>query len=437
MDEVTHRQATHVFDASLVPEPVLRWAVEQASDKRDLPTVLLETGFISPEVARRLREQGAEGFGKHSTAELAPDELPPSQQASAIAFSASAGSSASIWGPSSIDPSSVDSILPSEPGAYRAPPSTEEPAPGSLRRLGPYALLRELGRGAMGVVYEAEHTVLRRRVALKVIRRDRAGSSQALRRFEVEARAMARLRHPNIVPILDVSVDGPEAYMVMEMATGGTLLDRMKARKKLPPDDVVRLLQLLAGALEHAHAHSVIHRDVKPANVLFTAAGQPLISDFGLAKPVDLETALSRSGSMVGTPAYMSPEQMRGHTTRIDGRADLYALGVTAFEAITGRLPFEGQSFERFMRAVLYQPAPPLARFTNGVSADVETIVARCLSKDPSERYASAADLAEDCRRHLAKEPIAARPVGRLERLDLWRRRQPGLAGLVLAGAFV
>jgi len=299
-------------------------------------------------------------------------------------------------------------------------------APKSSRRLqpvevGPYRIVRELGRGGMGVVYEAQHENLSQRVALKLLPAPMEG--QARERFEIEGQTMLRLRHPNIVRVIDLKVSEEESYMALEMVTGGSLRDRLDMAETLEPDEALELTRLLGLALHYAHLRGVIHRDMKPGNVLLGEDGAPLITDFGLAKELGAaKHDLTKTGDMLGTPSYMAPEQIIG-AGAIDGRADVYALGVTLYEALTGELPFEAETTLELIAAVLNAEAPSPRSVDPELSVEVETILARCLAKEPVRRYESAAALAEDCRRAVAGERILAEPIGWLERLESWQNR--------------
>jgi WD40 repeat protein len=296
-----------------------------------------------------------------------------------------------------------------------------------------YELLQELGRGGMGVVYKARHLALRRLVALKMILAGSYAGEAQLERFRVEAEAVARLQHPHIVQIHEIGEHDGLPYFSLEFCEGGSLRQRLHDRP-LDPHEAARLLEKLARAADAAHRQEIVHRDLKPHNVLLTADGTPKIADFGLAKKLDAaETQQTTSGSVLGTPSYMAPEQARGDVRRIGPAADVYALGAILYECLTGRPPFRAATIPDTLLQVLHDEPVPPTRLQPKVPRDLETICLKCLHKEPQRRYASAAALAEDLCRFQAGEPIAARPIGRLERLVKWCRRRPAVASLLTA----
>lgn len=274
----------------------------------------------------------------------------------------------------------------------------------------------------MGQVFEATHEGLAEPVALKILPLGQA-SERTRERFEIEGQTMLRLRHPNIVRVMDLKVEAELSYIALELVRGGSLQDRLKEKGTLPVDEVMKLGALLGDALHYAHERGVIHRDMKPGNVLLQDGETPVITDFGLAKEVEShDRELTRSGEMLGTPGYMAPEQIEA-AAFVDGRADVYGLGVTLFVCLIGKLPIERNTTLELIAAVLTADAPPLRSFDSTMPVDVETILSRCLAREPERRYLSAAEMAADCRRVLSKEPIQAKPVGMRERLELWQRR--------------
>ena len=288
-----------------------------------------------------------------------------------------------------------------------------------------YQILGELGRGGMGVVYKARQRGLRRLVALKmVLSGAHAGPSQ-LARFQTEAEAVARLQHPNIVQIYDVGEQNGLPFFSLEFVDGSPL-DKQIGGKPQPPRQAAQLVEALARAMHFAHDHGIIHRDLKPANILMTLDGVPKITDFGLAKQLE-EAAGSQtqSGTIMGTPSYMSPEQARGEVRGVGPLADQYSLGAILYELLVGRPPFVGATtMETVLQVTKNEPIPP-KRLQLDVPSDLETICLRCLQKEPSKRYANCFELAEDLHRFLAAEPILARPIGRTERLWRWCKRNP------------
>ncbi len=299
-----------------------------------------------------------------------------------------------------------------------------------------YEILGELGRGGMGVVYRARSVALGRPVALKMIRGgDRAGPA-AVARFRAEAQTVARLRHPNIVPVHEVGEAHGQPYFALELVEGGTLADRVR-RAPLPARAAARLVETLARAMHHVHGLGIVHRDLKPQNVLVTAEGTPLIIDFGLARGPDAEAGPTPGGVILGTPGYMAPEQATGRPRDVGPAADVYALGAILYELVTDRPPFRAETpLDTVLLALTEEPVPP--RFLRPrLPRDLETICLKCLEKDPTRRYASARELADDLRRFLDDELITARRAGLVERLGKWARRGPGRAAVVAAAALL
>jgi len=298
------------------------------------------------------------------------------------------------------------------------------------RRIGPYEVLEEIGRGGMGVVYKARQIELDRIVALKMIRSTYVEQEQRAR-FLKEARVAARLQHPNIVQVHEVGEHDGCPFLSMEYIDGGSLEQRM-SREPLSDRQAAELIETLATAMHFAHLHGVVHRDLKPANVLLTDDGMPKVTDFGLAKRSwGADGGSTRSGAILGTPSYMAPEQALGRTREVRPAADIYALGAILYELITGRPPFKAASLLETLEQVrLREPASP-TRLRPKLPRDLETICNRCLQKEPSSRYASAQALADDLRRFLRGEPIEARPIGLLERAGKWVRRRPAVAALL------
>ncbi len=275
-------------------------------------------------------------------------------------------------------------------------------------RLGDFELLEELGRGGMGVVYKARQISLNRIVALKMLLRGRFASATDQARFRAEAEAIARLDHPHIVPIYEVGQFEGHVFFSMKYVAGETLLERL-AKGPLDPREAARIMAIVARAIDFAHRRGVLHRDLKPSNVLIDREGQPLVNDFGLAKQSTDTNSLTRSGVVLGTPAYMSPEQAGGGRGQVGPASDVYGLGSILYHAITGQPPFIGNSPVDVVLMVLEQDVP-LARSINPqANRDLEMIAVRCLQKPTDLRYHSAVALALDLEAWLADEPVSAR----------------------------
>jgi eukaryotic-like serine/threonine-protein kinase len=304
------------------------------------------------------------------------------------------------------------------------------PAPGS--RLDQFELVECLGTGAFGQVFKAIDTELDRPVAVKVLRGGAGASREDVERFLREARSAARLRHPAIVAI-HATGQAPDGspFLVEEFVHGPTLAARVQDGP-LDPRRAAEVIAALADALAYAHAHGVVHRDVKPSNVMLDPDGRPHLMDFGLAKRETDEPPETVEGQVLGTPAYMSPEQARGESRRVDGRSDVYSLGVVLYELLTGERPFRGNRRMLLLQVLDDEPRPP-RRLNDRVPRDLETITLKAMAKAPGRRYATAADLAADLRRFLRGEPVKARPAGRLVRVWRWARRNPVPASLLLA----
>ncbi len=295
---------------------------------------------------------------------------------------------------------------------------------------GTYELLEQIGQGGMGVVYKARQRPLNRIVALKLILSGPQASEAEIKRFRIEASAAATLRHPNVVAIHEVGEHEGRHYFSMDFIEGRSLTDVIR-RTPLPADRAAGYVVTIAGAIHYAHECGILHRDLKPHNVLLDASDQPHITDFGLARQIAVDSDLTVSGAVLGTPSYMPPEQAAGRRREIGPASDVYSLGAILYDLLTGRPPFRADTPLDTLRQVLdSEPAAP--RLLNRkVPRDLETICLKCLAKNPGHRYGTARDLADDLGRFLRHEPILAQPIGPIGRMWRWSRRNPAIAGLI------
>lgn len=306
------------------------------------------------------------------------------------------------------------------------------------QQVGPYHIVSLLGRGGMGVVYLARHKRLQRDVAIKMILGAALRDGQSLDRFDVEARTIANLQHPNVVQLYEFGHVEHSPYFALEYIKGGTLADRLK-ENPLPAQEAARIVEKLARAMQVAHEQGIIHRDLKPANILMTVEGEPKVSDFGLAKDlVSQDDHETKTGTVMGTPSFMSPEQARGQIGELGGETDQYSLGAILYACLSGRPPFMSAStIDTISQVVHKEPIPP-RQLAAHVPSDLETICLKTLQKDPARRYASCGELADDLQSFLTGKPIKARPVGAAERTLRWCKRNPTIAiPSALAGLFL
>src|SRR5438876_4860217 len=301
-----------------------------------------------------------------------------------------------------------------------------------LMDFGDYELLEQIGRGGQGVVFRARQKSLNRIVALKVIGLGQWATKAHLKRFRLEAEAAASLDHPCIVPVYEVSEREGSCYFSMKFVEGGQL-DAVASRETMPPRRAAELIAKVARTVHYAHEHHILHRDIKPGNILLDQQGEPHLTDFGLARLVETESTVTRTLEVLGTPSYMAPEQAVGNNAAVSSATDIYGLGAVLYQLLTGHPPFAGDTTYETVRMVLEtQPRQP--RLCNPkVDRDLETICLKCLEKKPAKRYASGQALAEDIERFLRNEPIRSRRSSRLEHLWLWCKRKPLVASLTAA----
>lgn len=319
-----------------------------------------------------------------------------------------------------------------------------------IRYFGDYELIEEVGRGGMGVVFKARQVTLNRLVALKLIGGGALATPELVKRFKAEAEAVASLTHPNIVPIHEIGEHQGQQYFSMDLIEGPTLREVLAARRRpqtAPPGETLlgsgsppasyepraaaEMIATVADAVHYAHQRGVLHRDLKPGNILLDSKGRPHLTDFGIAKLAQKESTLTHTYALLGTPAYMSPEQARGDAKGVTTAADVYGLGAVLYEALTGVPPFGGGTSMETIRQVLDREPRLPSLWNRAVDRDLETICLKCLEKTPERRYRSADELANDLRRWLRGEPIQARPVTQWERIRKWARRRPAIAALL------
>src|SRR6476660_6784775 len=300
-----------------------------------------------------------------------------------------------------------------------------------LGELGDYELLEEVGRGGQGVVFRARQKSLHRIVALKVIGLGQWATKAHLKRFRLEAEAAASLDHPCIVPIYEVGERDGQCYFSMKFVEGGQL-DEVIKRTPVSIRQAVELVAKIARTVHYAHEHGILHRDIKPGNILVDERGEPHLTDFGLARLVESESTITRTVEVLGTPSYMSPEQTSGNNAKLTSATDVYGLGAVLYQLLTGHPPFAGGTTYETIK-LLFESEPRQPRLWNPkVDRDLSTVCLKCLEKDPQRRYSSARALAEDLERWLRHEPIEARRIGVIRRGKKWLQRNPTAAGIAV-----
>src|SRR2546422_2808133 len=325
-----------------------------------------------------------------------------------------------------------------DPGCYdgeRAPGKRKMPRPAkTFADFGDYELLEEIGRGGQGVVYRAWQKSLNRTVALKVIGLGHWATQAHLKRFRLEAEAAASLEHPGIVPIHEVGERDGSCYFSMKFVEGGQL-DAVVRREATPPRRAAELIAKVARTVHYAHEHGILHRDIKPGNILLDAKGEPHLTDFGLARLVESESSVTKTLDVLGTPSYMAPEQAVGNNAAVSSVTDVYGLGAVLYQLLTGQAPFAGGATYETIKLLL-DTEPKQPRLLNPkIDRDLSTICLKCLEKDPKRRYSSAIALAEDLERWFKHEPIQASRAGVFTRGRKWVRRNPTSA--LLAASLV
>lgn len=336
-----------------------------------------------------------------------------------------------------VKPIDPEATLPSEKPTGRS--MELSPRVGALprempARLGRYLIEGRLGQGSMGAVYLARQDGLNRRVALKVLLDGPHASGSVRHRFTREARAMARLNHPNIVAVHEVGDYEGQPFFTMDYVDG-LPLNQMATRLNISsPAVLADICRQVAEAVGYAHSKGIVHRDLKPSNILVTASGAPLVTDFGLAKDLQSESLFSVSGDIMGTPAYMSPEQASGHVEQIDERSDIYSIGAILYTLLAGHEPFKGGTLVETLDQVINTPPEPLRRAKPNLNPDLEAIALKAMEKDPNDRYQKAVYLAEDLQRYLDNRPITARKWTRRYALRQWTRRHQRGAWLGVMG---
>ena len=299
------------------------------------------------------------------------------------------------------------------------------------RHFGEYELLEEVARGGMGVVYKARHRKLNRIAALKMILAGRLSSDEEVQRFQIEAEAAARLDHPGIVPIYEIGEHDGQHFFAMKFIEGGSMAEHLGSLRA-DLRGAIQVLAKVARAVHHGHQRGVLHRDLKPANILIDDEGEPLVTDLGLAKNTAGDSDLTNTGAILGTPSYMPPEQASGKQT-ITTAVDVYALGAILYELLSGQPPYQGASPLETVMQVLQEPVKPLRQLDRKIDRDLELICLKCLERDPEQRYASSAGLADDLENWLAGKPISVRPASLRSLVTVWMRNNRQIVYLLFA----
>lgn len=309
-----------------------------------------------------------------------------------------------------------------------SPAGVKKPVSESLPQIPGFSIQSIAGRGGSGVAYRALDLKLNRMVAIKLLHRTSAYEKNDARLLMREAESSAALLHPNIVPIFQVGEVDEQPFLVMEFIDGGSLADRLR-EGPLPVNEAVNIATQVANAIAYAHRSGLIHRDLKPGNILINSQGKPVVCDFGLARRLDSSETVHATGDVLGTPAYMPPEQARGE--RVDERADVYAIGAVLYESLTGRPPFQAATAWEILHQVMTDDVPLARQLNSALPKDLETICQRCLEKNALRRYSSASEVFDELERFRSGKPILARPLGRIARLVKWTRRNPAIATAV------
>src|SRR5437867_4326003 len=321
---------------------------------------------------------------------------------------------------------------PPNAGRARPPgaPKMKSGSTGTFGDFGDYELLEVIGRGGQGVVYRARQKSLNRTVALKVIGLGHWATEAHLKRFRREAEAAASLDHSGIVPIYEVGERDGSCYFSMKLVEGGQL-DEVIKREPMPIRRAIELIAKVARTVHYAHEHGILHRDIKPGNILLDQKGEPHLTDFGLARLVESESTVTRTLEILGTPSYMAPEQAEGENEAVSSATDVYGIGAVLYQLLTGQPPFAGGTTYETIKLLLDSEPRPPRLLNRKIDRDLSTICLKCLEKDPKRRYSSALALAEDLERWLKHEPISARHTGIFLRGRKWVRRNPTTAGLM------